>query len=163
MDKEDIQKVWAAYQKVQEAVKKKLDPVGKADADIDNDGDVDSSDEYLHKRRKAIKKAMKEEAEVTEANQNPKKDESEKMADNFTASDKKFADAHGGIDPKTPEVDGMKAAADTAASIKASEPGENHKNRSADKSQGDKSIVKSSTNVKESKTFEELMQALMDN
>lgn len=39
---------------------KKLDPVGKADADIDNDGDVDSSDEYLHKRRKAIKKAMDE-------------------------------------------------------------------------------------------------------
>jgi hypothetical protein len=35
-----------------------MDPVGKADADIDNDGDVDSSDEYLHKRRKAIKKAM---------------------------------------------------------------------------------------------------------
>ena len=29
---------------------KKLDPVGKADADIDNDGDTDSSDEYLHKR-----------------------------------------------------------------------------------------------------------------
>ena len=42
--------------------KKKMDPVGKADADIDNDGDVDSSDEYLHKRRKAIKKAMKDES-----------------------------------------------------------------------------------------------------
>jgi hypothetical protein len=40
---------------------KKLDPVGKADADIDNDGDVDDSDEYLHKRRKAIGKAMKDE------------------------------------------------------------------------------------------------------
>lgn len=37
---------------------KKLDPVGKADADIDNDGDVDSSDEYLHNRRKAVKKAI---------------------------------------------------------------------------------------------------------
>jgi len=37
---------------------KKLDPVGQADADIDNDGDVDSSDEYLHKRRKAIKKSI---------------------------------------------------------------------------------------------------------
>ena len=31
-----------------------LDPVGKADADIDNDGDVDSSDEYLKNRRKKI-------------------------------------------------------------------------------------------------------------
>lgn len=39
----------------------KMDPVGKADADIDNDGDVDSSDEYLHKRRKAIGKTMKKE------------------------------------------------------------------------------------------------------
>lgn len=41
---------------------KKMDPVGKADADIDNDGDVDDSDEYLHKRRKAIKKSMAKEA-----------------------------------------------------------------------------------------------------
>ena len=39
---------------------KKLDPVGKADDDIDNDGDVDSSDKYLKKRRAAIGKAMKE-------------------------------------------------------------------------------------------------------
>jgi len=39
---------------------KKLDPVGKADADIDNDGDVDSSDEYLKKRRAAISKAIKD-------------------------------------------------------------------------------------------------------
>jgi hypothetical protein len=50
--------------------KKKLDPVGKADADIDNDGDVDKSDKYLHARRKKItkiigakKKGMKEETE----------------------------------------------------------------------------------------------------
>jgi hypothetical protein len=31
-----------------------LDPVGKEDDDIDNDGDSDSSDAYLRKRRKAI-------------------------------------------------------------------------------------------------------------
>jgi len=36
-----------------------MDPVGKEDADIDNDGDTDKSDEYLHKRRKAIGKAIK--------------------------------------------------------------------------------------------------------
>ena len=41
----------------------KLDPVGKADADIDNDGDTDNSDEFLHARRKAIAKAMKEASE----------------------------------------------------------------------------------------------------
>jgi len=36
----------------------KLDPVGKEDGDVDNDGDKDSSDKYLMKRRKAIAKAM---------------------------------------------------------------------------------------------------------
>jgi hypothetical protein len=43
---------------------KKMDPVGKADADIDNDGDTDASDKYLHNRRKAIKKAMGKESKV---------------------------------------------------------------------------------------------------
>ena len=50
---------------------KNLDPVNpvavgkkfknRKDKDLDNDGDTDSSDEYLHKRRKAISKAMKKE------------------------------------------------------------------------------------------------------
>jgi hypothetical protein len=35
-----------------------LDPVGKEDGDVDNDGDKDKSDKYLMKRRKAIGKAM---------------------------------------------------------------------------------------------------------
>ena len=39
--------------------KEALDPVGQEDSDIDNDGDVDKSDKYLGKRRKAIAKAMK--------------------------------------------------------------------------------------------------------
>lgn len=39
----------------------KMDPVGQEDDDIDNDGDSDSSDAYLKKRRKAIAKAMKKE------------------------------------------------------------------------------------------------------
>ena len=38
--------------------KKKLDPVGKEDADVDNDGKVDDTDSYLKKRRMAIGKAM---------------------------------------------------------------------------------------------------------
>ena len=39
----------------------KLDPVGKEDDDVDNDGDTDASDEYLKKRRAAITKAIKKE------------------------------------------------------------------------------------------------------
>ena len=37
---------------------KGLDPVGKEDKDVDNDGDHDKSDKYLLKRRSAIGKAM---------------------------------------------------------------------------------------------------------
>jgi hypothetical protein len=52
----------------------KLDPVGKEDADIDNDGDSDKSDSYLRKRRQAVgaaiaaekaKRVKKEELEVS--------------------------------------------------------------------------------------------------
>jgi hypothetical protein len=39
--------------------KEALDPVGQEDADIDNDGDTDKSDKYLHNRRKAVGKAIK--------------------------------------------------------------------------------------------------------
>ena len=38
---------------------KKLDPVGQADGDIDNDGDEDETDAYLKNRRRAIGRAMK--------------------------------------------------------------------------------------------------------
>jgi hypothetical protein len=41
------------------AVKKKFKD--RKDKDIDNDGDTDDSDEYLHKKRKAVSKAMKDE------------------------------------------------------------------------------------------------------
>jgi hypothetical protein len=53
------------------AVKKKFDD--RKDKDIDNDGDVDSSDKYLHKRRKAISKSTKEETELEEATELYKK------------------------------------------------------------------------------------------
>ena len=41
------------------AVKKKFKD--RKDKDIDNDGDVDDSDEYLHKRRQTVSKAIKKE------------------------------------------------------------------------------------------------------
>ncbi len=46
----------------EEDLDEKLDPVGKEDADIDNDGDEDSTDKYLQKRRNAIGKSMKSES-----------------------------------------------------------------------------------------------------
>ena len=61
----------------------KMDPVDKDelkgkhadrdDKDIDNDGDADKSDEYLHKKRKAISKNMKKEGDE-EIVMNPKKE-----------------------------------------------------------------------------------------
>jgi len=53
------------------AVKKKFDD--RKDKDIDNDGDVDDSDEYLHKRRQAISKAVK--GEEKDDKKKDKKDE----------------------------------------------------------------------------------------
>ena len=41
-------------------LKEKLDPVGKEDDDINNDGKVDKTDDYLANRRKAISKAINE-------------------------------------------------------------------------------------------------------
>ena len=57
--------VWAEAAKKQEgldavnpkALKKKFDD--RKDKDIDNDGDTDDSDEYLHNRRKTVSKAVK--------------------------------------------------------------------------------------------------------
>ena len=68
MDAKTLKAIAEAWQEVTEK-KAKLDPVDKDelkgkhddrdDKDIDNDGDVDSSDQYLHKKRKAIGKSMK--------------------------------------------------------------------------------------------------------
>ena len=62
--------VKAGYEPTGEKItEKKLDPVGKEDKDIDNDGDHDKSDKYLLSRRKKVskiissKKKMKEETE----------------------------------------------------------------------------------------------------
>lgn len=39
-------------------LEEKMDPVGKEDEDINNDGKVDKTDKYLANKRKAIGKAM---------------------------------------------------------------------------------------------------------
>ena len=57
VEEEDLEEDLEEVDEVEEA----MDPVGKEDGDIDNDGDKDSSDKYILKRRKAIGKAMKKE------------------------------------------------------------------------------------------------------
>ena len=61
--------------------KEALDPVGQEDADIDNDGDTDKSDKYLHKRRKAIGKAIAKKKSVKEGFSNWRQDLAEVMDD----------------------------------------------------------------------------------
>ena len=60
------------------AYSESLDPVGKEDKDIDNDGDHDKSDKYLLKRRKAVSKAI---ATRKESFSNWRQDLSEVMDD----------------------------------------------------------------------------------
>ena len=54
----------AELAELKEASKKKLDPVGKEDKDIDNDGDHDKSDKYLLNRRKTVAKAMGKKSDI---------------------------------------------------------------------------------------------------
>ena len=61
--------------------KEALDPVGKEDSDIDNDGDSDKSDKYLLNRRKAIGKAISKKKSVKEGFSNWRQDLSEVMDD----------------------------------------------------------------------------------
>ena len=67
-----------------DAVKKKFDD--RKDKDIDNDGATDSTDKYLHKRRAAISKAMKEDLGK----------EDEPKVQKIIGKLKKASDAHAG-------------------------------------------------------------------
>ena len=62
------QRLESSYDEIGEVLNKyyeiseELDPVGKEDGDIDNDGDEDASDEYLANRRKVVTKAVQNES-----------------------------------------------------------------------------------------------------
>ena len=90
MNREDLPDMTDAYNEIcrlQE--KKKLDPVGKEDGDVDNDGDKDESDKYLMKRRKAISKAMKEHHQKDENGNVIEHEEEVEEAYTVTNADKK--------------------------------------------------------------------------
>ena len=97
--------------------KEKLDPVGKEDGDIDNDGDKDASDKYLAKRRKTVAKAIKKDKNEGNAFGMALKSAKDKGEKTFVVSGKtyevkeeldldegKMSDLHQMIkDKKTPE------------------------------------------------------------
>jgi hypothetical protein len=59
LTKEEIEIVTNEFINEYAILTEKLDAVGEEDEDIDNDGDKDETDSYLHNRRKKIGKAMK--------------------------------------------------------------------------------------------------------
>jgi len=65
--------------------KESLDPVGKEDGDVDNDGDEDESDSYLLKRRKAIGKSIE------------KRKKGKKVSEEFIGEVKTQSPQNGGV------------------------------------------------------------------
>jgi len=133
MKTSDIQKLGAAWASVVNANlgEKKLDPVDdkandkkfkdRKDKDIDNDGDVDSSDEYLHKRRAATddaidggkKPAKNKEKEEGNAFTKALNAAKEKGEDEFVVAGKKYSvkeeeEDEGGEEEEAPKVAGKK-------------------------------------------------------
>jgi len=72
----DLKGIAEAYQSVYE---KKLDPVGKEDGDVNNDGKKDSTDSYLMNRRNAIEKSMKEKGKAMKKSDDKKKAKMEEV------------------------------------------------------------------------------------
>jgi hypothetical protein len=66
------------YESFAPTIFEKLDPVGEEDEDVDNDGEVDSTDEYLKNRRNAISKAIEgeDEDEAKDEEQSEEEEES---------------------------------------------------------------------------------------
>lgn len=63
MHTSDLKSLQETYQMVLEKKSsKKLDAVGKEDEDINNDGEVDKTDDYLAARRKKISEFAKKKA-----------------------------------------------------------------------------------------------------
>lgn len=111
------------------AVKKKFDD--RKDKDIDNDGDTDSSDEYLHKRRKAISKNIKEDdvdVDSSESEEDPKKEAPKKKKKKGDEEEVEMSPkAEGTIDEaKTTKVDMIKGKDGTAVQIVKDEKGKHY-------------------------------------
>ena len=105
------------------AVKKKF--ADRKDKDIDNDGDVDSTDKYLHKRRKAISKSIKKEESVADIIQNKNYSMREALAKVWEASaNKNPFEMFGANTPSKPNQGAATVKRDQAAAAKARASGD---------------------------------------
>ena len=109
-------------------VKTEMDKVNKValgkkfkdrkDKDIDNDGDVDSSDKYLHKRRQAVSKAIKKEGAYHIAKDMSKLKKKMQSKMKYDASNFKVAIRHIGDDQMSDELQKLKPNEDMRPIIK---------------------------------------------
>ena len=79
MSIDQIRKMSARIEK-EKTQKEALDPVGKEDGDVKNDGKKDSTDKYLMNRRKAIGRAMKKKMSEGVRDLDPEKGTAERKA-----------------------------------------------------------------------------------
>lgn len=126
------------------AAKKKFKD--RKDKDLDNDGDTDSSDEYLHKRRKAVGKSIaKEEVDVKSGRRKSLKAYTEEADETTPCSEcDGSTENHAKDCPKNPDVEkggSEKAVMNPKAETKAETKTENTKwtvyNRIMEKVRGD--------------------------
>ena len=108
---------------------KGLDPVGKEDADVNNDGKVDKSDSYLKNRRKTIGKAIAKEEVIYE-----KEESGEKKLDVMKGKNKVKINPNLGESIRA-ELDALKAqkVEEAAAAMKAAGPSPEEKQQLANK------------------------------
>jgi len=107
---------------------KGLDPVGKEDSDINNDGKVDKTDSYLKNRRKTIGKAIAKEEVIYE------KEEGDKKLDVMKGKNKVKINPNLGESIRA-ELDALKAQRmeEAAAAMKAAGPSPEEKQQLANK------------------------------
>ena len=177
MKTEDIKKMGLAYLSVLEANKKvedasndksddgdgldKVDPKAakkkfkdRKDKDVDNDGDTDASDEYLHKKRKAIGKDMAKDAKA-EAND---EDDAEEEEDPKAKKDKPKK----GVNPFEARAAKIKEAAAVKKALKASDE-EDEADDAGEEGDDEKEIMANKKKLKASNKFIGALQAAKKN
>ena len=117
----------------------------RKDKDIDNDGDVDSSDKFLHKRRKAVSKAI-----ASKKKPSAEKDADVEVQEAATATQKpnNGSDPEQGLSPNAKRMMAMKTDAPEGADITKVAP----KTFAAMRASGKKAAMRNNDNPQGDKT-----------